>query len=158
VSARPGLVPGTLEEVFPGYDGIVWYWCAFEPLAPPEGVAWSALRFWAADYYVDVWLNGRYLGSHEGGETPFALDVGAALAPGGANLLTVRLINVGVEEIDGFDLAHVPHGIKRVPFRPGTGHNYGGIWQTVELLAVPTVHIAESSSSLADRKVTPAWR
>jgi len=142
-AAQPGATPGAIEEVFPGYDGIVWYWRSFQPPPAPIGAPWSGLRFMAADYLADVWLNGIYLGSHEGGETPFTLDLGTALQVAGDNLLAVRLIHVGAEPIDGLDLLHVPHGIKAVPFRPGRFHNYGGIWQTVELLALPPVRIAD---------------
>lgn len=142
-AARRGRVPGAIEETFPGYDGVVWYWQAFAPPAPPDGRSWSALRFWAADYYAEVWLNGQHLGSHEGGETPFTLDTRAALRPDGQNLLAVRLVHVGAEPIDDFRFEHVPHGIKTVPFRPGRFHNYGGIWQAVELLAQAPVRLAD---------------
>ena len=33
------------------------------------------LHFGAVDYQADVWLNGQYLGGHEGGYTPFSFDV-----------------------------------------------------------------------------------
>ncbi len=142
-AAQPAAVPGAIEEIFPGYDGVVWYWHAFVPPALPEEAAWAALRFWAADYYAEVWLNGHYVGSHEGGETPFRAEVGGTILPQAENLLAVRLVHAAVDSIDGFDLAHVPHGIKRVPFRPGAGHNYGGIWQPVELLALPAAYVTD---------------
>lgn len=33
------------------------------------------LHFGAVDYKADVWLNGQYLGGHEGGYTPFTFDI-----------------------------------------------------------------------------------
>ena len=48
------------------------------------------LRFWAVDYLAEVWLNGRRVGAHEGGETPFVLDVTDAIKPGEGNRLAVR--------------------------------------------------------------------
>ena len=33
------------------------------------------LNFGAVDYRCDVWVDGQFAGSHEGGHTPFALDI-----------------------------------------------------------------------------------
>lgn len=144
-TASPATVPGALEETFPGYDGVVWYWKTFRPGEPPKSNQRVLVRFGAADYFAEVWLNGRRLGQHEGGETPFALDATAALKPEAENLLVVRLINPKHEDIDGFQLKHVPHGIKVVDFKPGTGryHNYGGLWQSVELEYVAEVRVLD---------------
>jgi beta-galactosidase len=51
------------------------------------------LRFGAANYLADVWLNGVWLGYHEGGSTPFAFDATAAGKPGQTNTLAVRVDN-----------------------------------------------------------------
>ncbi len=144
-AARPARVPAALEETFPGYDGVVWYWRRFRlPESPRRGQR-VLVRFWAADYFAEVWLNGKPIGRHEGGETPFALDATAAARPRAENRLVVRLINPKNEDIDGFHLKHVPHGIKVVDFSPGTGrfHNYGGLWQSVELEYVPEVRVLD---------------
>ncbi len=59
--------------------------------------AWAGqtiiLRFGAANYLADVWLNGVWLGYHEGGSTPFAFDATAAARPGEVNVLAVRVDN-----------------------------------------------------------------
>lgn len=142
-AAVSATVPGALEETFPGYDGVVWYWKAFRLDEPPQGDQRVLLRFGAADYFAEVWLNGQHVGQHEGGETPFALDATAAIRPEAENLLVVRVINPNHEDIDGFRLEHVPHGIRVVDFKPGTGryHNYGGLWQSVEVQYVPEVRV-----------------
>jgi hypothetical protein len=51
------------------------------------------LRFGAVDYSAQVWLDGRLLGSHEGGQTPFSFDVTALLTAGEAeeHVLVVRV-------------------------------------------------------------------
>src|SRR5437899_2700997 len=72
--ARDCRVPGVLETTFPGYDGVVWYWKAFN--APSaEKMERVLLKFHAADYLAEVWVNGEFAGLHEGGETPFSFDV-----------------------------------------------------------------------------------
>ena len=86
--AKTTPVPWIIQEVFPGYHGVAWYWRDF--VAPAnafqEGVSVTGgdpgavssrlylLRFWGVDYLADVWLNGVHLGRHEGGEFPFVLD------------------------------------------------------------------------------------
>src|SRR5439155_1031797 len=52
---------------------------------------YALLKFGAVRYVADVWLNGKYLGYHEGGDTPFSLDATTALVPGAYNSLAFRV-------------------------------------------------------------------
>ena len=61
------------------YHGVVWYWRQFEPELHPYAGGRYLLRFNAVDYTAVVWLNGERVGEHEGGNTPFVLDVTKAL-------------------------------------------------------------------------------
>jgi beta-galactosidase len=47
----------------------------------------------AANYVADVWVNGQYVGYHEGGFTPFTFDITDRMLPGGANLISLRVDN-----------------------------------------------------------------
>jgi beta-glucuronidase len=80
------------------------------------------LKFLAVNYIADVWLNGTYLGWHEGGFTPFAFDVSAALRYDSANVLVVRVDNI-------------PWGTRKdiVPYYPSDWFNYAGIIHDVSL-------------------------
>src|SRR6266487_4195139 len=81
------------------------------------------LHFGAVDYLADVWLNGVLIGGHEGGETPFTLDVTDALKPDGENLLAVRVLNPSDEPIDGIRLHETPHRNKFVAdYQPGRSY------------------------------------
>jgi beta-galactosidase len=51
------------------------------------------LKFGAANYIADVWLNGTWLGYHEGGSTPFAFDATTNVKFGATNTLAVRVDN-----------------------------------------------------------------
>src|SRR5271156_2934806 len=75
-------VPGIIQQVFPGYHGLAWYWRNFEltSLLGAGGRMW--VRFDAVDYLGDVWVNGRHVGRHDGGETPFELDISDAVHVG----------------------------------------------------------------------------
>ena len=85
-------VPGSFNQP-PNHTATGGYY-RLDFLVPP---VWSGkyaiLKFGAVRYIADVWLNGQYLGYHEGGDTPFALDATQALIPGAYNNLVVRVDN-----------------------------------------------------------------
>ena len=82
-------VPGTFDLPPSSRTTGGWYRTRFSvPAVWPDH---TSLRFASVNYLGDVWLNGRYLGYHEGGGTPFALDPGDALRRGGSNSLVVRV-------------------------------------------------------------------
>lgn len=152
--AKPCRVPDILERTFPGYDGVVWYWKDFETEAVGRNQR-LLLKFHAADYLADAWVNGTHVGSHEGGETPFSLDVSQAVNAKKKNRLVVRVVNPGLEPVDGLTLAVTPHGIKNVPMSVGNFWNPGGLWQPVELHRVSAIRIADvfADPRLADGKI-----
>jgi len=116
-----------LPELF-GYAGHAWYPRTFRPQA-----AWRGgrihLRFEGANYETVVWLNGRLVGSHSGGFDPFEFDVTAALDWEGENTLSVRVDNW-------------PR-VGRVPNALAGWWNYGGIYRSLKLLALPVVRLAD---------------
>jgi hypothetical protein len=74
------------------YEGIAWYRRRFT-LPPAAQEAHLRLRFEAVFYLAHVWLNGRYLGAHEGGYTPFEFDVSGLARVGADNVLAIRVDN-----------------------------------------------------------------
>ena len=130
--ARPAPVPGIVQQLFPDYCGVTWYWHAFHVDRKAERNQRWRLRFGAVNYFAEVWLNGVAVGSHEGGETPFELDVTRALRNEAENLLAVRVVNPSNTPIDGMQLCEIPNG---------NGRCDGGIILPVELLCVPAVRI-----------------
>ena len=93
-------VPWIIQDAFPGYHGVAWYWRTFVAPANPHPDGRYLLRFWAVDYLADVWLNDTHVGGHEGGETPFVLDVTEAVVPDAETRLAVRVLNPTSEPID----------------------------------------------------------
>ena len=102
--AKKTKVPWIIQDAFPGYHGVAWYWRDFAAPANQRPGGRYLLRFWAVDYKAEVWLNGVRVGEHEGGETPFVLDVTGAVKPDEANRLAVRVLNPTHEPIDGIVL------------------------------------------------------
>jgi len=142
--AKPARVPGIIQEVFPRYHGVVWYWREFTAPANPHREGRYLLRFGAVDYFAQVWVNDAAVGQHEGGETPFVLDVTEAVKPDGVNRLAVRVVNPGTEPIDGLVLDETPHRNKRPSLVVGSMLDYGGIIEPVELAIIPAVRIEDT--------------
>lgn len=79
-----------LEDAFAAYEGLVLYRCRFAHGASPAGTAFS-LHFRGVYYAARVWLNGVYLGSHEGYYAPFEFDVTDVVIVGGENEVLVEV-------------------------------------------------------------------
>ena len=118
-----------------GFFCACWYRRTFEAPALDRGER-LVLRFGAVDYAATVWVDGCFAGRHEGGYTPFAVDVTDFLPGPGRHTLVVRA------EDDPQDLAkprgkqdwqREPHSI----WYPRTT----GIWQTVWLERLPATWI-----------------
>ena len=117
------------------YEGAVWLRRKFAFTLKPGRRA--ILRFGAVNYQADVWLNGKLLGSHEGGFTPFGFDLTSSLVDG-MNSLVVR--------------ADATRKAANVPCLAFDWWNYGGITRDVDLIDVPDVYLAEGVLQCAKGK------
>jgi beta-mannosidase len=81
-------VPGhwQLEDVLADYQGYVLYRTRFEAARVPEG-DFVSLRFEGVYYAARVWLNGVFLGSHEGYFSAFEFDCTGTIVEGENELL-----------------------------------------------------------------------
>jgi hypothetical protein len=141
--ACPAHVPGVIQRVFPGYQGVAWYWCEVMPSRNPNPDGRYLLRFEAADYRAEVWVNGERISTHDGAQTPFVFDITDNVRLGERNLIAVRVVNPGEETVDGLSLAHLPRRNRATTPGPGSSFNYGGLIGSVELLSRPSAYIAE---------------
>ncbi len=135
-------VPGVWEQIKPGYDGVGWYRRRFHADKSLGNQA-VRLRFGAVFYFCECWLNGKKLGSHEGGFTPFEFDVTSRLRSG-ENELVVRVINPPTNhEVDGFRSGS-PLNQGSLPVGKAAWYfNFGGIWQEVELIATEKLYVED---------------
>lgn len=135
-------VPAVIQEVFPYYDGVAWYFLSFENRLSPRENSRSILKFNAVDYLCEVWLNETYLGLHEDGEEAFSFDVTGILSE--SNYLAVRVLVPDERRIDGITLSETAHRNKvNKTYMPGSTLDVGGIMQSVELYTVPEVRITD---------------
>ena len=95
----------------------------------------TILHFGAVDQIAGVWLNGVYLGQHEGGYLPFAYDISECINVNGSNQLEVRVT-------DTLSTLY-PYG-KQCKKRGGMWYTpVSGIWQSVWLENVPDKYISK---------------
>ena len=71
------------------------------------------------------------------------LDVTQHVRSGVANRLAVRACNPTHQPLDGMTLNQTPRCAKTIPYSAGASYNHGGIVDSVELLAVPQVHLED---------------
>ena len=120
-----------------GYTGFFtacWYRRRIELPGTRNGDRWL-LHFGAVDYTATVWINGMYVGGHEGGNSPFTLDI-TDWTPARQCEIVVRA------EDDPHDLAK-PRGKQDWRLQPHSiwYPRTTGIWQTVWLECVPQTRI-----------------
>jgi hypothetical protein len=121
------------------YMGVAWYRTTF--VAPDLGGDRRALlRFGAVDYYSEVFVNGKAVGTHEGGYTPFTFDITGALHAG-RNELAVRVVDPPMDERENrarfprMLYNEIPHGKQNWYVQTG------GIWQPVTLEVRPSLYL-----------------
>jgi len=114
------------------YEGSVWYRRSFDWAGLKEGQR-AFVRFGAVNYRADVYLNGKKLGTHVGGFTPFTFETTELLTKG-TNSLVVKVDNKRSK--DG------------VPTLNTDWWNYGGITREVKIVAVPQKFIANHRLAL----------
>ena len=123
------------------FHDIIWYRREFE-IPKQFNKEKSILHFGAVDYRCLIYLNGEYVGSHEGGYTGFSLDITNHVEE--INVLVVRV------EDPSEDL-EIPRGKQfwkteiETIFYP----RVSGIWQTVWL------EFISPDYSIDDLKITP---
>ncbi|HHW11399.1 MAG TPA: hypothetical protein GXX33_00140 [Firmicutes bacterium] len=116
----PGVWQTYRKELY-SYTGYAWYSREFT-LEPELRGKRIFIEFAAVDFRADVWLNGKKLGMHEGGYTPFRFEVTDLVRGGEANLLVVCVF-------DPEENQELPHG------KQGSWYSrVSGIWQDVRLL------------------------
>ena len=132
-----------------GFHAIAWYRRAIEGAL--DAGRRRILHFGAVDHSCRVWIDGTEVGSHVGGQTPFALDITDALRPGREHEIVVRAYD------DPHDL-EVPRGKQDWELEP---HHIWyprttGIWQTVWWEDVPDTYVSSLAwtSDLATGTVT----
>ena len=139
------FVPGDWNTQRPQlyyYEGTVWYRKHFEYSLQPGKRLF--LNFGAVNYEAIVWLNGKRLGRHIGGFTPFNFEI-TNLLKEGTNSLVVKVDNKRLPEA--------------VPTVNADWWNFGGITRPVTLIEMPATYIRDYYVQLAkdDKNMIEGW-
>lgn len=129
-------VPGdwnSQDPQFLYYEGTIWYKKSFNYTKrhPSDRLF---IYFGAVNYRADVYLNGRKLGVHVGGFTPFNFEIPDSILKVKDNFLVVKVDN--------------KRGKEEVPTVNTDWWNYGGITRSVDLVVVPGSFIQDFSIHL----------
>lgn len=130
-------VPGdwnSQRPELPYYEGPLWYRRTFDVDHPNDGRR-RFLCFGAVANRARVWLNGHDVGAHEGGFTPFDLEITDALRPGENELVVLA------------DNTRRPDTLPALNF---DWWNYGGITRDVLLVDLPPTFIRDERVGLSD--------
>jgi len=134
------VVPFPPESQLSGIRGLDFMNCVWYRRKVAIPASWKGkralVRFGAVDYETRVWVNGREVGRHIGGYTPFALDATRAIGDRGE-------AEIVVQALDDNRTGRQPCG-KQSPKYESYGCVYTrvtGIWQTVWMEAVPNTYV-----------------
>ncbi len=123
---------GVAREVLP--EDEIWYNREFELPS-----SWKnkevLLHFEAVDWRTRVWINGQYVGVHEGGSDPFSFNITKFLKKGKQELKVAVWDPTDTDFQARGKQALNPRGIWYTPV--------SGIWQTVWLEPVSRTHITQ---------------
>jgi beta-glucuronidase len=121
------------------YTGTAWYFKKFN--APPvTGNNKAFIKFEAVFYKCTIWLNGQRVAAHEGGYTPFEVEITRYIKQ--HNVLTVMADN-------SWDTTTIPGARTRdSAYNAGAAQvypwiNYGGITKEVKLYIKPPVRFTQ---------------
>src|SRR5690242_649875 len=129
-------VPGdwnSQDPEFLYYEGTVWYEKSFDyqKRNPSDRVF---IYFGAVNYRADVYVNGKKLGMHIGGFTPFNFEIPDSVLRSKDNFVVVKVDN--------------KRGKEEVPTVNTDWWNYGGITRSVDIVEVPKTFIQDFSIHL----------
>lgn len=146
VDTRQMAVPASYNDIFTDgltrmHVGAVWYetdvWI-------PSG--WDGRRivvyFESVTHRATVWADGMLLGEHEGGYTPFEIDLTSVASPGARVRLTVEVDNtLTFQSIPPGVVVETAHGKRQRYWHDF--FNYSGIHRSVWLAATDPVHLED---------------
>lgn len=124
------------------YEGTVWYRKRFDYKLNNDNRLF--LHFAAVNYEAIVFFNGKEIGKHVGGFTPFNFEV-TALIKSGENSVVVKVDNKRM--------------LEGVPTINTDWWNYGGITRQVNLIETPATFIRDYSVQLkkGDKNTINGW-
>ena len=126
-----------LSDPGEAFTGVGWYRQLIQIPATAGKSSVYRIRFDQVSQRCRVWLNGQFVGAHEGGYTPFEFDLSSLVKPGQSNGLVVAVDNrIRLRALPGARSGSSANA-QLFPWL-----NYGGILGGVRLIIGPAVYVA----------------
>ena len=137
---RKIIVPFAFETKLSGignkeFHKTVWYRKTFQLPEQMKGKM-VILHFGAVDYACNLWVNGKHIRGHKGGQTSFSADITGALTAKAENVIELKVF-------DDYEDMEMPRG-KQYWEQESRGIFYSrttGIWQSVWIEAVEPLYL-----------------
>ncbi len=113
------------------YRGPAWYRKSFTVPKEFDGKM-VFVRFGAAGFVADVYVNGRFVGEHKGGFAAFVFNITGFLRPGETNVIAVRVDNTAPDKSREFQIAPISADFTME----------GGLYRRASLMLTNPVHIS----------------
>lgn len=123
-------------------DGYAWYRTRFVPDRSWTGRV-TRLHFLGVSYMAWVFLNGTLVAQHEGGHTPFSLDVSDHVRTGEENVLAVRVYRRPWWDSDTDPNPTPITRTTQIPAKPVDYWPYAGITRGVYLESTPLLTVSK---------------
>src|SRR4051812_38379634 len=137
--ARAGISWNVQFDDLREYMGAAWYRIQIDVPAFSD-VRHVLLKFGAVDYFCEVFVNGQSVGIHEGGYTPFTMEITHSVRVG-KNEVAIRVVDPPMDEQQNRELFpewmyhEIPHG------KQNWYVQNSGIWQGVRVEFCPSIYI-----------------
>ncbi len=130
------------------YRGPAWYRKSFTVPKEFDGKM-AFIRFGAAGFVADVFVNGRFVGEHKGGFAAFVFNITGFLKSGETNVIAVRVDNTSPDKSNEFRIAPISADFTMD----------GGLYRKALLILTNPVHVsltdyASPGIFIAQKKVT----
>ncbi|MFX0021116.1 MAG: glycoside hydrolase family 2 protein [Candidatus Hermodarchaeota archaeon] len=107
---------------FENFEGVFWHFFEFDLEETINTIAFDyVLRFKGSNYNTKVWLNGLFIGEHDGGFTPFQFNINELIQQNN-NILVVRTDST--------------RRLDQIPSISFDWFNWGGIYRDIDLLVL----------------------
>ena len=145
--SRPMAVPSSWNDLYDDirdYMGVAWYLTESYVPASWQGEA-IKIRIGSANYAAKVWINGIFVGQHEGGHLPFEFDISEQISWGASNTIAIQVENhLTATRVPAGNVQSALSGFMRnYPATTFDFFPYCGLHRAVQLYSVPQKSIAD---------------
>ncbi|GIN69560.1 beta-glucuronidase [Bacillus sp. J14TS2] len=124
------------------YDGYAWYRATFH-----AGADWKnkfiKMNLLGVNYKAEIFFNGHFIAAHEGGHTPFSVDLGHFIKTGNENTIAIRVYRRPWYDSYTAKKQNPITDDKELPYKPVDFWPYAGITRDVYIEVTSPVTVSK---------------